>query len=446
MIETRSHRAGEQDSEATIVKLRVRALQEQVAGSLWFAPTAIIAVAIGASFGLIEIDRAAGDVGNRLVFSGSATSARAVLATVAASMLTIIGVTVPLTIVALQLASGQFTQRILRNFLHDRVVQGFLGTFIGVFAYALLVLRVVRSADEANETFVPQVSVTLCIVLSLLSLALFAAYVNHIVNLIQVTHIMQSVASETRRAIGRLFPGEVGEGAPDTEAPEPPEDAPAVLAASSGYLQAVDTDALYRLACERYETVWVVRRIGEFCSEDAVLMRLARDGPDGQRRMERLVQIGRYRTVRDDALFGFRQIADIAVRALSPGVNDPTTATQCVDYLGSLLLMLCQRELPASVRKDARGVVRLVVRRPDFEAYLSEAFDQIREFSGGNVAVTRRLIQVLAELARETLMEERRSLVLRELTLVLNGARRGVREPADLGALEKLAQDSTAGL
>lgn len=421
------------------MKLSISLLNERVFNTLWFWPVVLVTLAVVASFATVEIDHAVGEVKGRVIFSGSATSARVVTGTLAGSALSIIGITVPLTLVALQLASSQFSQRILRNFMRDRIVQIFLGAFIGVFAYNLLVLRVIRSSDESVESFVPQISISIGMALSLLSLILFIIFINHIVGLIQVSHILRRIARETRGTIAHLYPESVGLAAKVEDAPIPGSGASVVTTRTSGYLQSVDVGAVFELSRDRIGTVWLVRNIGEFCPEGATIFVLSRDGNDDTKIGDVLLsklQLGADRSAHEDALFGFRQIVDVAARALSPGVNDPTTAVQCIDHLTDLLHALLKRSFPSVVRRDEDGVVRLVVRAPSFEDFVSEAFDQIRSYGEGDVAVTRRLLQALTELSTGAPAGGHRASLLRQRDLVLSGARRSIKEPTDLASLE----------
>jgi len=415
--------------------------RERLFGSLWFVPTVIIMAGIAAAVVLTELDRAFEDAGTDILFEGSPTSARTVMGTIGASVLAIIGVSVPLTIVALQLVAGQFSQRILRNFLSDRVVQTFLGVFVAVFAYSLLVLRVITDADGAEEAFVPNVAVTAGILAALASLALFVFFINHIMDMIQLTNIIQNISAETRLSMLSLYPEAVGQAGDAPPVPDPPDDAGRVRAAKSGYLQAVDVAALFHIAEASDATIWVLRRPGEFCAEGSALFAGAglKDDDHTRHQLNHEVQIGGYRTVENDALFGFRQIVDIAARALSPGVNDPTTAVQCLDYLQALLIALSQREFTSPVRKDAGGNERLIVARPVFEDYAGESFNQIREFGEGNVAVMRRLVDAIGEVLRETHSDSRRECLVRHMQLTLAGARRSISEPEDLKELEERA-------
>lgn len=423
------------------MKLAVSLLRERIFNTLWFWPTVIVACGVFVSFAAVELDHAVGQVSGRIIFAGSPTSARVVTGTIAGSALSIIGITVPLTIVALQLASSQFSQRILRNFMRDRVVQIFLGAFIGIFVYNLLILRVIRSSDEGADTFVPQISITLGMILSVLSLGLFIIFVNHIVGLIQISQILPAIVKETKRSIQGLFPEQIGTGAAPERAPSPAADAPVVLTKTSGYLNSAEVDALFELARDEVGTIWLVRNIGEFCAERTAVFKLSADA-DRDALAERLcskLQFGPERTLYEDPLFGFRQIVDVAARALSPGVNDPTTAIQCVDHLSDLLHTLLQSNFPSVVRKDEDGVVRLVVQAPSFEDFVAEAFDQIRLYAEGDVAVTRRALQVLAELASHSTAPERTAAFSRQSGLFLSGARRSIKEPADLASLERVA-------
>jgi uncharacterized membrane protein len=427
------------------MKAAVAIIRDKLFDTLWFLPGVLLFAGISLSLVLIRVDEEVGQIQRDFVFSGSPNSAREMMTSISSSLLTIIGVAVPLTIIALQLASSQFTQRILRRFMLDRIVQMFLGTFFGSFAYSLLVLRVIRSADDPDDAFVPQLAVTVGLTLALVSLGMFVIFVNHILGLVQLSQIVKSVGNDTRRAIEQIYPGGREHAATTENVPTaPPAGAVAVPAQATGYIQSIDVDSLVDLASEKELRIWVTKRVGEFSSGDAALFRV-HGLPPGEDLppISKFAQIGTERSLQQDALFGFRQLADIAIRALSTGINDPTTAVQCVDYLGALLLLLCNRDVGSPVHLDGQGTVRVVTKEAAFEDYVAEAFSQIREFGAGNIAVVRRVIEVLNELIAAADRPERVGTFRRQLTLVIEGARRQLPANDDLASLEALASEAT---
>jgi uncharacterized membrane protein len=214
-----------------------------------------------------------------------------------------------------------------------------LGTFAGIFTYCLIVLRTIRSGDEGS--YIPNLAVSFGFVLALVGVGALIFFIHHIASSIQASTIIASVAKETIASIDRLFPGDLGQGPgdeDDEQALHPPSEQKwqAVMAGQSGYIQSVNSAALLCLARDSHTIVRMDHGIGEFVVQNTPLASFALDEPPDQAMIDALqatLSISRHRTVDQDAAFGIRQIVDIALKALSPGINDTTTAVMCVDYL-----------------------------------------------------------------------------------------------------------------
>ncbi len=253
-----------------------------------------------------------------------------------------------MVLVTLVLASSQYSSRILRNFTSDRVTQTVLGIFAGVFAYCLIVLRTIRAGDENG--FIPGLAVSFGVVLAIGGISVLIFFIHHIASSIQASNIIASVAAETMVVIDRLFPEKLGQEPVDEQEDQSPFSLPArnwqpVPSNENGYIQSVDNAALLRLAREHKTIVRMEHGAGDFVVQDTLLASLALKSPPGKEIVSALqaaYSIARYRTVEQDAAFGIRQLVDIALRALSPGINDTTTAVMCVDYLTAILARLGQ--------------------------------------------------------------------------------------------------------
>lgn len=422
-----------------------RKLWTDLRSSFWLVPAAIVCAAVTLAFALMEADRMllqdASDSWPRLFGAGAAGS-RGMLSTIAGSMITVAGVVFSITIVSLSLASSQYTSRVLRNFMQDRTNQTVLGVFVGIFAYCLVVLRTIRGGDEG--VFVPSLSVLVAAALAFAGIAFLIFFIDHIGSSIQASQIIATVAKDTLEAVNHLFPENRGEPADEAEGAASMAQQPfrgAIPARRTGYVQRVDVGALMDVARARQTIVRMECRIGEFVIEDTSLASVpeARDvDPDAVRQINAAVTVDRRRTVDQDAAYGIRQLVDIALKGLSPGINDTTTAIMCVDYLTAILARLAHRQLETPGRGEA-GELQVIVRRPTYADFVADAFDEIRQNAEGNVAVMRRLVHSLETLSRITPGAARRRVLFMQVEAVREAIQRSVQSPRERGALESHA-------
>lgn len=374
-----------------------------IRSSLWFLPVLCILAALLLAFGLVELDRHVDDALRQRwlrLFEVEAEGARSILSTIAGSMATIAGVVFSITIVALTLASSQYTSRVLRNFMRDRANQIVLGIFIGVFLYCLLVLRTVSSG---NGDFVPTLAVCVALVLAVLSCFAFIFFIHHISSTIQASEMVTAIHCETRAAIDQMYPDELGHGAAGRhhDVPESTEWIP-VPALQMGYVQSISEDGLFDFACDHDTLVRVDCNVGDFVAQGSPLLSLAsKRAPEHATvvKLNRLYGIDSFRTVEQDPPFGIRQLVDIALKALSPGINDTTTAVTCLEHLTVLLTRCATRDFaPPHRYQDDR--LRLLTRRHGFAYLLRLAFDQILENAVGNKEILMRVLGGVETIAR----------------------------------------------
>jgi uncharacterized membrane protein len=381
--------------------------------SFWFMPSLMVAVSIILAVVLIEADSAG--LNQWLsqwprLFGVGAEGARQMLSTLAGSMITVMGITFSMTLLALVLASGQYTSRILRNFMRNSVTQATLGVFASIFAYCLIVLRTIRGGGGVDE-FVPSLAMFFALVMSLCGVGILIYFIHHIALSIQASSIIASVAKETNAAIDRLLPIK-----PNQELDED-EDRHQILdsldertwypvpAARSGYVLSVNNNTLMYLAKDNRTIVRMEHGIGAFVVQDTALVSLALTYPPDQKMINALnaaYTIGRHRTVDQDPAFGIRQIVDMAMKALSPGVNDTSTAVMCVDYLTSIMARLASRQFPPLYRYEEEAL-RVATIAPSFERLLSVSFDQIRSSAEKNVAILMRMLGALETIGSMTI-------------------------------------------
>ena len=407
----------------------LKQLWSNLRSSLWFVPVLMLIASAVLALLLIEVD---GRTNRELlaeyprIFGAGADGSRGMLSSIAGSMITVAGLTFSLTVVAMAQASSQYTSRILRNFMRDRSNQFVLGFFVGIFAYCLIVLRTIRGGDEGR--FIPSLAVLFGLLLAITSVGVLIFFIHHIANSIQASSIISSAAEETIRTVERLFPHQAEEF-DDAQA----ERAEALFATRlwqpisstwTGYVQALNTDGLVAFAIEHGCLVQMERGLGSFVVKGSPLVSIAATGADNcevnEETTEGLNELftgKHYRTIDQDVAFGIRQIVDIALKALSPGVNDTTTAVVCIDYLGAILTELALRRM-LHHHCSAEGEVRVMLRGATFESLVCEAFDQIRDVAKDNTAIYLRLLSAIETISERTRISTRRETLIAQVNLI----------------------------
>ncbi|MDQ6692797.1 MAG: DUF2254 domain-containing protein [Chloroflexota bacterium] len=390
------------------MKFRFRQLWDNLASSLWFLPTVLVLLSMLLAIVAVWIDR---QLTNLVPFLGLAPgpqASRDMLSTIASSALTVASVAFSFTIVAFSFASSQYSSRTLHSFMDDRINQIVLGTLLGSFGYCLMVLRTVPLEDNA---YVPALSVTVALVLAFVDLGLFILFIHHITESIQAYHIIQKVGAVTGRAVNYLFPeGGSGPSTDSTEVERIRSDVPLreICSTASGYVQVLESDELMRLLCKYDLQIVLHKNVGDFVSKDECLFTA---GPS-ERITDKVASLlrgnfglGPHRTISQDAQYGILQLADIAIRALSPAINDPNTSVMALNEIGSLLRQVARRELPDYIQRDKEGKVRIVAQGPTFESMAAQAFDQIRRYGMADATVSTKMLNVIGEIAAETSSE-----------------------------------------
>ncbi|MGE0158228.1 MAG: DUF2254 domain-containing protein [Gemmatimonadales bacterium] len=416
---------------------RIGRLWARLKESLWALP-ALISVGLATlAVAAVAVDARLAAAGHLLPVSlvAGAEGARGVLATVAGSLITVTGVVFSITIVALQLASSQYTPRILRSFRSDRSNQAVLGVLIGTFTYSLIVLVTVRSEIEDSSRFIPVVAITGALVLCLTSVGLLIYFIHHIARMIQAEAIIDRVTRQAIAVVDHLFPDEEDGRRSATTSPSPPcahgGTGLVVKAERGGYLQAVSERDLMSVAADADALIRVERRLGEFVLPAEPLATVFSSGgsevdaSDGLDAVRRAFEIGEERTNQQDVERGVIELTDIGVRALSPGINDPTTALVCIDRLTEVLSRLGSRRFPEPDRRGPDGAVRVVMPQLDFAQTIRLAFTPLRHHGAANPTVAVRLARALARIAARV-PRERAEPALEELREVLDAAERGL--------------------
>ena len=410
---------------------------ERLRDSFWFLPGVLASTAalLGAAMpyldGLLQ-SRNWTPGPTILLYDIGPAGARAVLTAIAGSSITVAATVFSITIATLTLTSSQFGPRLLRTFTTDRGVQASLGTFIATYVYPLLVLRVVRTAgdEEGATSYVPHLSVALASVLALVATGVLIYFVHHVALIIRAPQVIAEVGDELDETIDHVIPADGSKG--DQDAPDP-EEVPGLRAAGSerpddaivvarsgrsGFITVIGHKGLLRLAEKVNGALWLAATPGDYVFENAPLVYAARGAADrlddeDARRAAAHFGIAARRTVGQDVIFAIEQLTEIAQRAMSPGINDPHTAINCVDRLGAALARACARPFPDPRRRDGVGVLRVVSRPVEWAAMVAAAYDPIRRYGKGDAAVLSRMLTTLGALVDACPRQDRRR-VLRE--------------------------------
>ncbi|NMR30431.1 DUF2254 domain-containing protein [Crystallibacter degradans] len=417
------------------MKRRSERIRDTLRTQLWPVPAVAVVLSVVLGIILPRLDSAVDDdlppTVTALLFGGGPEAARSVLEAISSSLITVTSLTFSLTVVTLQLASSQFSPRLLRTFTRDRFVHVTLALFLSTFVFALTVLRSVRTQQDEDGPFVPEISVTVSFVLSLASVMGLVLFLAHLTREIRVETMMRNVHEETKVTIDRIFPA----GAPpQPQEPEPGPGSIPITSARSGFLTSIDEDALLQAARETGAVVKIDRGPGSSLIEGVPFARAWKTGSGGAlgaeeaaelgKRVNEVVATGFERTNVQDVAFGFRQLVDVAARALSPGINDPTTAIHVLGHLSSLLCCLVDRNPGPRMMIDDRdnddggsggrnnddggsggrnnddgGRVRVVLALPSIEELLDLAVSQPRLYGAKDPMVAARLVELLREVA-----------------------------------------------
>lgn len=440
---------------------KLRTLWRDINASLWFVPTLMVASAMALAYGLVTLDLRI-DHGwlkdYPLLFGAGASGARGVLTAIAGSMMTVASLGFSLTLSTLGQVSSQYTSRVLRNFMSSRVNQLVLGSFVSIFVYCLLVLRTIRDGDEGG--FIPSLAVAGGLVLALLGIGVLVFFIHHMASIMQAGVIIGGVADETEAAIRRLFPQELGAAASEPAQQALFEKADEltwlpVPATATGYLQTIDEAGLLALARRLGGVVRMAHGVGSFVAQGSALASVA-CYDTGQplvltkqlsQELNDQFSIGRQRTTEQDAGFGVRQLVDIALKALSPGTNDTSTAVLCIDYLGALVASLAARRFAEPLRTDeGGGPVRVVTVQPSFATFVNTAFDQVLAAGEGDLAVYLRLLTAFETAATRTQVPARRAVLRAHATRVAGAAAQALGTDYDRDQVQARAREVLAPL
>jgi uncharacterized membrane protein len=412
--------------------------REALRTNLWLVPGLEVVLAVALFAVTHAIDRAAyrGDLTlPSWTISGTADAARQILTALAAAVITVVGVVFSIMIVTLTLASTQFGPRMLRNFIRDRGTQVTLGTFVATFVYAILAL--VSISPGPHGDFVPHLSITVALTLVVVDLGVLIYFIHRITLSIQLPQVIAGIAGDLAKAIEAA---EVPDGDALEDGPSPleiehrlEESGTLVMAPTSGYLQFVRYDTLTAIATRNQAVVRLVHRPGHFMVQGSPLAAVwpADAAPAVARGFERMHFTGPHRTLTQDPSFAIDQLVEIAIRALSPAVNDTFTALTCVDWLGDSLCKITARWDPPRILRDQAGFVRVITAEASYDRLVQRAFEKIRQAGNGMPAIMIRQLGALTRIMVATTDDDRRPVLMAQAGMIMRACEATVPEEAD---------------
>jgi uncharacterized membrane protein len=427
--------------------------------SYWFIPSLMAMGAIALSFATTALDSTIGSEWLENIdwlYANKPAGARAVLSTVAGSMITVAGVTFSMTILSISYTTSQVGPRLLNNFMRDYGNQLTLGVFISTFLYCLLVLRTVRNADspppsgasdvELASAFVPHIAIITGLLLAVASVGVLIYFIHHIPESIHISNIVAGVGRDLNRHIDDQFPSLLGEPSEveserDVEANLPLSfytTARKIRADGNGYVQFVDTDGLMEIACEHDLVLRLRYRSDDFVTRGSVLLLASpnsRVNDDVASQLAATFIGGAQRTMTQSLRFLLNQLVEVAMRALSPGVNDPFTAMNCMDWLQAAIENLAKRELSDAHRYDPEQNLRVVAEPETFASFASLVFDQLRPYVVADRNASIHMMEMLAKIAAEVPSPAYRRLLVRHAGALRRECKRALSDKRGLELL-----------
>lgn len=423
------------------MKVRIVNLWETIKTSLWFIPLLLVIFLGLVAFLLIEVDKSLSFELKHLIYNGSAEGAQLLLTTIAGSMITVAGVTFSITLVALTLTSSQFGPRLLRNFMADKSNQFVLGIYIATFIYCLLILRTIQPLS--GEIFIPRLAVSFSFVLAVIDLGFLIYFFHHISTSIRAETVINSVYKELL-ATADIFFQDIQEEYPldekTTQEPDFSKNAIDIKTYHSGYLRAIDISGLLNFSVNENLIIKLKYRPGDYIFTGSILASVIggeRSEEELSEKVNSMFLVGLSRTPEQDIEFALHQIVEVALRALSPGINDPYTAINCIDYLGDFICRVNKKKFPPQYRYDKEGHLRLLLDVFTYEGIVNAAFNQIRQIAADNVAVTIRMLETLKYIASSAHNEEQYNSIKRHSEMIYNSSLEKISEKEDIKDLEE---------
>jgi len=424
---------------------RLSEFYELARSSFWYIPSLMMATGILLFAVTLTIDEsgiASGPFWQTIFYTGGASNAASLLQTLTGAMVAIATVVFSTMMVVLTLATSQFGHRLIRSFMRDRANQAVLGIFLSTFVFCMLVFHMV--GNDPHNSFVPGVSLSVGFVLALFSTCTLIYFTHHIAAQFSAPEVLEAVGSEFDGAINRMYPEREDDRNDGEHAPALGEGEQTIYAHHGGYLQTLGRDALIEIAAEHDIVIASTVGFGDYVLPGNTLAiihgKVLEDGV--AKHVSRQFVLGRNRLTDHDLIFAINQMAEIGVRALSPALNNPYTALDCVNRIGRSLAMLITRPLPSEVQTDDDGNLRLVFRLPNFHDLLDAAFMPIRNYGRTSVLTMREMLRVIEKLAPLTQRDVEREALARHAEAIREAASNGLSEQVDIERIQTCFEDT----
>ena len=421
----------------------------ELKGTFWFIPVLIILISMFLAILLLYVD---GFVSiskegiNRFFFVNSADSARSILSTISGAMIGVAGTVFSVTLVALTLASSQFGPRLVRNFMYIRLNQIVLGSYVSAYLYSLIILNAIK--ENSDTTYIPSLSILFAIITAIFNIILLILFIHQIATSMQADKIVADISSFISSQVRTLFPEKL-ENSEDSETnfntgeiKSKYDTVIPLKCPQNGYLQYIDIDSLKKKVADFDALFELQYRPGDYLVENLTLGYLHTKNKPQQEELEKLMEsfvFGQIKTAQQDLEFSIHQMVEMAVRALSPGINDPYTAIACVNNLASTLCYLAQAKFPSKFLTDEKNELRVISKTLDFEGIMDTSFNQIRQYAKGSTAVTIRLLEALITIDDFAQKEAYKQAIRKHAQMTLNSGKAFINEKNDLEDLEERA-------
>lgn len=434
------------------MRIRLLNLWDKFRGSFWFLPTVMVLIAIAASIFFPMLDYWAHDwIRDHLPWSRTSKEvSQTLLSNIGSAMLTVAGIVFSLTVLILSNASSAYGSRVLRSYMQDPVTQFAIGVFVAPSLYCFLLLRHLGNENAA----VPHLSVGIGIAFTIFNFGVLIYFVHHVALAIQAPQIIKSLSSELMSSMNILFPEDLGDSDGEEHSKEQlnqfnEQPATSVPSNREGYLQVVDTDRLLELAKKHDVVILLERRPGDFITLEQPIARISemQEVPlDLVKDINEALYVGSRRTPRQDVECAVQELVEVAVRALSPGINDPFTAINCIDYLSAALSRLARRKIPSPYRYDQDRKLRVIAFPFTFNGVIDASFNQIRQCGSGMASVLIRLLERLTVLAKAVQRKSDRDAVRRHAQMIFREAGRSLAEEEDLKVIRQRHEECLSAL